>query len=108
MMSYTIPVNTDDPLGAVYRFMTEGSLYSSEVAIVDPDANDVARFIASDLPAETEFRQVAKNRMAAAEASFDERKEHRVNLTAIPGTLMISVYDWEDREARDELCRKIS
>ena len=107
MMSYTKPIDTDDPLGAVFRFMKERCLYSRKVAIVDPDAKDVAKYEASDLPTEEDFRRAAQNRMADAEACFDKRHKHRVNLTAIPGTLMIAVYDWDDRAARDELSKRI-
>ena len=103
-MPYTITLSVSDPIGSVYKFMTEKTLHNPEVSILA----DTERFYTrANLPSEADFRKVCKGAIITAVASFDEEDLRRVNLTITPVGTMLSVYKPSDKEARDDLCQKL-
>ena len=106
-MQYSIPLVTDDAIGVVYRFMTESSLFNSEVTLVSSNQGEIGFYTRDLLPSEDEFRAVCSNMILSAVASFDEEGSRRVNISVGADMAVLSVYDPADEEARDALVEKI-
>ena len=103
-MNYSAHLITDDPIGSIYKFMTEPTLHNPEVTLL---SDTESFYTKSDLPGEDIFRKEASGAVLMAVASFDKADVRRVNLAVINGMAVVSVYDKGDLEARDALAEEL-
>ena len=106
-MPYSTTLDTGDPIGVIYRFMTDPLLFRPEVTLAGPFSDDLIILMADNLPPEQEFRRACIGKVVMAVAAFDEDDADRVNLAYVNGLLQLSVYKPGDKAKRDELCGRL-